>query len=463
MTVLTALPARTRIISTAHRRTSTGAHLTANRTAVSGFLSGEPAGPLDRPLTLLVLGAGARGAAYADLAAQRGDRASVVAVAEPRANVRKAFADKHGITDVALRFADWREAASRPRMADIAVIAVQDADHLEATEAFADLGYQILLEKPMATTEDGCEAIAQAARRNGTALAVAHVMRYTPYTVELKRLIAQGVIGDIVSVQHLEPIGYYHYAHSFVRGNWRRTDESSFLLLAKSCHDIDWITDLVDARVKRVSSFGSLKHFTAAEAPHGSTERCVTCPLRDDCAYSATRIYGDGLRRGGTKRYFANIATAGDLTEPGLARALADGPYGRCVYRSDNDVVDHQVVNMEFDGGVTASFTLTAFTPLENRHTKIFGAQGQITGDGREIRVYDFTSERTMVIDTSPDGSSAAEGHAGGDEGFFNAYLDALYEGRPELIVSDIEASLASHRVVFAAERARRAGAVVEL
>ncbi|MFC9328636.1 Gfo/Idh/MocA family protein [Kitasatospora sp. NPDC057015] len=435
---------------------------TATATATDAFITGDLSRPLGRPLTLAILGAGARGAAYADLAAKRPEVARVIAVADPRERVRSAFATKHHIAPE-FQFAHWRDLLAQPRLADVAVIAVQDAEHVAAAIALAELGYQLLLEKPMATTEADCEAIAEAARRNRTALAVCHVMRYTPYTVKLKQLLLEGAIGDIVSIQHLEPIGHYHFAHSFVRGNWRREDESSSLLLAKSCHDIDWIADVAGQRVAKVSSFGSLTHFRPEAAPEGATDRCVTCPLQGVCAYSATTLYRDGLHNGGTKQYFTRIITAGELTEEAVTAALTDGPYGRCVYHSDNDVADHQVVNLEFDGGITASFTLTAFTPLENRHTKIFGTRGQLTGDGRHIEVYDFRAETRTVLDTSLDGSSAAEGHAGGDEAMFNTYLDALHRGRPELIVSGIDASLASHRVVFAAERARHSGAVVEL
>ncbi|MCW3839581.1 Gfo/Idh/MocA family oxidoreductase [Micromonospora yasonensis] len=431
-------------------------------TAAEPFITGELRVPMTRPLSLVIVGAGARGSAYAALAARRPDQARVTAVAEPRIRVRTTFADRYGIPD-ARQFDNWRDLAQLPRMADVAVVAVQDLDHKDAAVALADLGYQLLLEKPMATSEADCEAIADAVRRNRTALAIAHVMRYTPYTVALKQLLAHGAIGDIVSIQHLEPIGYYHFVHSFVRGSWRREDESAFLLLAKSCHDIDWLCDIVGQPVRRVSSFGSLTHFTSSNAPAGATDRCLTCPLTKTCVYAAPRMYLDGLRHGGAKQYYASVVTAGELTEDAVTAALADGPYGRCVYHSDNDVVDHQVVNLEFDGGTTAAFTLTAFTPLENRRTKIFGTRGQLTGDGRHLEVYDFRTERTTVIDTDLDGSSAADGHAGGDAGLVNAYIDALHGGRPDLIVSGIDASLMSHRVVFAAERARRTGEVVPL
>ncbi|MBI0293445.1 Gfo/Idh/MocA family oxidoreductase [Streptomyces sp. PRKS01-29] len=416
--------------------------------------------PLDRPVTLAVVGAGARGAAYAELAAQWPERVRVVAVAEPRDTVRERFAARHGLPRENT-VADWRELAARGRIADAVLVATLDADHLAPTTVFAEQGYDILLEKPIAPSEAESVAIGEAAARTGATVAVCHVMRYTRYTRTVQELLPD--IGEVVSVEHLEPIGAYHFAHSFVRGNWRRTDETSCTLLAKSCHDIDWLGHVIGRPVVRVSSFGGLFHFRPENRPTEATDRCLDCPLRDSCAYSATTLYRDGLRHGGTKQYFTRVMTAGALTEEAVTQALAEGPYGRCVYACDNDAVDHQVVNLEYEGGATASFTMTAFTPLENRHTKIFGTRGQLTGDGRHVHVHDFRTERTTTVDTSLDGSSAAEGHAGGDENLIRSFVDALHQGRPELIRSGIGESVAGHRVVFAAERARRTGTVVTL
>ena len=406
--------------------------------------------PLGRPVTIAVVGAGARGAAYAEIAA----------VADPRTTARDRFAARHRL-DPSVVFEDWRDLAARGRVADAVIVATLDTEHLAPTTAFAEQGYDILLEKPIAPSETESLVVGDVAARTGVTIAVCHVLRYTPYTRTLKELLPN--LGDIVSVQHLEPIGAYHFAHSFVRGNWRRTDEAAFALLAKSCHDIDWLGYLVGQPVVRTSSFGGLHHFRAENRPAGAADRCLDCPLQDTCAYSATQIYRDGLRNGGTKQYFTRIITAGELTEEAVTNALAHGPYGRCVYACDNDVADHQVVNLEYAGGATASFTMAAFTPLENRHTKIFGTRGQLTGDGRYIQVYDFSTERTVSIDTSVDGPSAAEGHSGGDENLIRSFVDALHLGRPELILSGIGESVASHRVVFAAERARLTGTVVSL
>ncbi|MEU2674852.1 Gfo/Idh/MocA family oxidoreductase [Streptomyces sp. NPDC007164] len=417
--------------------------------------------PLDRPLTLVLAGAGARGTGYAGLAAAGSTPVSLVAVADPRTGRRDELADLHGIP-AEHRYTDWRDIAAGPRLADAVIIAVQDAQHLEAAEAFAARGYDILLEKPMAISTEECNRIAAATEAAGVSLTVCHVMRYAPYSVRLKALVDAGRIGDIVSIEHLEPIGYWHYAHSYVRGNWRREDLASFALLTKSCHDIDWLGHVVGRPVEAVSSFGSLSHFRPENAPQGAGERCVSCAVERSCPYSARKLYQIGLREGGVKRYFARIASD-ELTEEAVEQAMAEGPYGRCVYRCDNDVVDHQVVNLQYEGGVTVSFTLTAFTPQENRHTKIFGTRGQLTGDGRTIEIYDFVTDERTVIDTDNGGASAAEGHGGGDAGLVEAFVRAHHEGRPELLLSGANESRDSHRVVFAAEQSRVTGHVVRL
>ncbi|WP_433170694.1 Gfo/Idh/MocA family protein [Actinoallomurus sp. CA-150999] len=415
---------------------------------------------LDRPITLAVVGAGARGAAYAELAASWPEQVRVVAVAEPRDEPRSRFAARHGLPPENV-FPDWERMAARGRIADAVIIATLDAEHLAPARVMAEQGYDILLEKPIAPTEAETAAIGDVAARTGAMIAVCHVMRYTPYTRRLRAELPR--IGDIVTIEHLEPIGWYHFAHSFVRGNWRRADESTFALLAKSCHDIDWLGHIVGRRVERVSSFGGLRHFRADQRPEGAGDRCLDCGIERTCPYSAVRLYRTGLRDGGTKQYFTRVMTGGVLTEEAVTTALAEGPYGRCVYAGDNDVVDHQVVSLEYEDGVTASFTMTAFTPLENRHTKIFGTKGQITGDGRFLHIYDFLPEQTLTIDTSLDGSSAAEGHAGGDAGLMRSFVRALHEGRPELVLSGIQESVESHRVVFAAERARRTAGIQTL
>src|SRR5262245_4683545 len=309
------------------------------------------------PVTLAVVGAGNRGGGHGRWALAHPDRARVVAVAEPHAGRRERLATAHGIP-TRTTFSSWQELADRGRIADAALICTQDAMHAEPAVAFAELGYHVLLEKPMATTEADCRRIVGAVEHADVVLAVCHVLRYTPYTRLVKQLVDAGRLGEVVSVQHLEPVGFWHHAHSYVRGAWRRQDNATFMLLAKSCHDLDWLHYVVGRPIRRVASFGGLAHFRPENRPAGAADRCLDCAVEQDCPYSAVRFYSRCLERGANWPLDAVIdrRTRADLTA-----ALRDGPYGRCVYACDNDVVDHQVVAMEFDGGLTGTFTMTAF------------------------------------------------------------------------------------------------------
>jgi predicted dehydrogenase len=410
---------------------------------------------------LVVAGAGLRGLGYARRAAASG-RSSVVAVAEPDPVRRAQFATEFGIPP-AMVFADWRDLAAAGRVGDAVVVATQDQMHADPTVAFAELGYHILLEKPMATTEEDALRITAAVEKAGVIFGVCHVMRYTPYSSALKRMLDDGAIGRLVSVQHLEPIGWWHYAHSFVRGNWSNSNTSAPLLLTKSCHDIDWLLYLFGAAPTRVSSFGGLSHFRPDQRPAGATDTCLTCPVESTCPYSAPKLYLSCL--GDPDREFWPLsAVTADHTPAGVEAALRTGPYGRCVYTSANDVVDHQVVTMSFADGATCAFTLTAFTPLADRKTRLFGTHGYIDGDGRLLHHTDFRTGEQRTIDTgTPTGHTAADGHNGGDVAITDAFLAAVAEDDPSLLPSNAASSLLSHRVVWAAERARTTGAIVDL
>ncbi|MCF6472050.1 Gfo/Idh/MocA family oxidoreductase [Nonomuraea sp. MG754425] len=403
-------------------------------------------------VTIAVVGAGSRGTSYAGHAVESG-RARVVAVADPLDSRRGRFPD-------AVPYADWRELAALPRQADAVIIATQDRDHVEPAVRFAELGYDILLEKPMAVSEDDCRSIVAAAERSGAVFAVCHVLRYTPYTRALKALLDDGRIGEIVSIQHLEPVGWWHQAHSYVRGNWRRADESTFMLLAKSCHDLDWLVHLTGRQVTRVSSFGGLKHFRPENRPGAAAERCLDCSAEPGCPYSAKRIY---LPLAG-KRVWPLTVLTDDVSEQGVLEALRTGPYGRCVYDCDNDVVDHQVVNLEFEGGTTVSFTMTGFTPALHRQTRIFGTHGSIDGDGDRLTVHDFVTGRSSVVDTRVSGDGTARGgHGGGDEALVEAFLTAVATRERAPILSSPAESLHSHLIAWAAERSRLTGQTVTL
>ena len=416
-----------------------------------------------KPVTAIIIGAGGRGMTYASFAQVQPERFQIVGVAEPKDYNRQWMQTTYDLPLEAV-VSDWRELASRPRMADAAIICTQDAMHADPAIAFARLGYAILLEKPMAPTEAECVRITQAVKDAGVLFGVCHVMRYTRYTQMLKALVDSGAIGEIVSVQHLEPVGYWHQAHSFVRGNWRNSKESSFMLLAKSCHDLDWIRYILGERCLSVSSFGSLKHFKASEKPveAGAATRCLDCAYEPNCPYSAKKIYLGRLERGDTG-WPVDVLTPEPAVES-VTAALESGPYGRCVYECDNDVVDHQVVAMQFDHDKTATFTMTAFNRANHRKTRIFGTRGELYGDGVTIEHFDFLTDQTKVISTEdPSDGAALGGHGGGDYGLIDHFVEAVAQGDQGLILSGPDESLETHRMVFAAERARLNHTVVDL
>ncbi|THF86760.1 Gfo/Idh/MocA family oxidoreductase [Deinococcus sp. KSM4-11] len=415
------------------------------------------------PVTVLVIGAGSRGRTYADYLRRHPQEGRVVGIAEPEAARRAHFAQLHGLSPEAVH-ASWHDALNAPRRADAVFITTPDHLHVAPAQRAAERGYHILLEKPMAPTEAECRAIVEAVTRAGVIFGVCHVLRYTPHTRALKRLLASGAVGEIVSLQHLEPVGFWHQAHSYVRGHWRKEAQSSPMLLAKSCHDLDWLRYVVGQPCERVSSFGSLKHFRRENQPPGAADRCVTCPpeVEQACPYSATRLYLGQVAAGGTG-WPVNVLTERPTVET-VTAALRNGPYGRCVYACDNDVVDHQVVNLEFAGGITASFTMTGFNRMRGRETHIFGTRGELVTDSRTIQIYDFLTERTQTIDTAAEeGTYDLSTHGGGDDGLVRAFLAAVAAGDPSLILSGPLETLESHTMVFAAERSRREGQVASL
>jgi predicted dehydrogenase len=412
------------------------------------------------PVTLAVIGAGNRGSGHARWALAHPDRARVVAVAEPQAVRRDRLATAHGIPTGAT-FSSWQALAERGRIADAALICTQDAMHTEPAVTLAELGYHVLLEKPMAITEADCWRIVEAVERAGVMLAVGHVLRYTPYTRLVKRLVDAGRLGEVISAQHLEPVGFWHQAHSYVRGAWRREDAATFMLMAKSCHDLDWLHYVVGRPIRRVASFGGLAHFRPENRPAGAADRCLDCAVEQACPYSAVRFYSSYLERDDD---WPLDAVVNRRTEDDLTAALRHGPYGRCVYACDNDVVDHQVVAMEFDGGTTATFTMTAFNTGGHRRTSLFGTRGELHGDGETITVSDFLTGASETLHArAPGDATAAGGHGGGDWGLMDAFIRAVSTGDHAHILSGPRESLAAHLVAFAAERARRSGVVAAI
>ena len=416
------------------------------------------------PIKIAVIGAGARGFGYATFAQHYPERVQIVAVAEPDEFRRNKMGDMYNIP-AEKRFKCYTEFIAQPKMCDAVIISTQDNLHEAPAIACAKLGYHMILEKPMAPTADACRRIVAAVKEAGVMFAVCHVLRYTKYTKVVREILKSGEIGEIMTIQHLEPLGYWHQAHSFVRGNWRNEAESSFMLLAKSCHDVDWLRGVMDKKCTRIHSFGSTRHFRASEKPEGAADRCVNCPdkIESFCPYSAKKIYFRDRLCKGQNDWPVNVL-APVIDKDSLADALENGPYGRCVYACDNDVVDHQVVNMNFEDGSTAQMLMTGFNFHGSRLTRIFGSHGELETDGRFVKVRHFLDESERVIDTeTANDGGILTGHGGGDFGLMDHFAAALANNDPSLILTGIDETLESHLMVFAAEESRRKGIVCDI
>lgn len=414
------------------------------------------------PVKVVIIGCGNRGTIYSSYA-KVSDKMQVVAIADPSEARRKRIQEAHSIPEER-SYLSWNSLLDEPKIADAVLICTADNMHSELAVAFANQGYHIMLEKPMATELAECQEVYQAVKDNGVMLAVCHVLRYTPYNRKIKEIISSGSLGDIVGIQHMEPVGHYHFAHSFVRGNWRNEATSSFSLMTKSCHDIDIIMYFMGNDCKRVSSFGGVSHFRKSKKPVEAEDakRCVDCVFEPQCPYSAKKIYLEPAQRGYTQWPLDVITDVVDIEN--IGQALENGPYGRCVYECDDDVCDNQVVNMEFGDNQYASFTMVGVTKeLCVRKTRIFGSRGELIGDGQEsIEVYDFLSRKSTFHPPDPVPKHLG-GHGGGDMGMIEAFIDAVATGNRDLLASNALSSLDSNVVVFAAEESRRTGAVVDM
>ncbi|KAK1898611.1 putative oxidoreductase YteT [Dissostichus eleginoides] len=417
------------------------------------------------PVRLIVVGAGCRGEIYSSFGSIHPERLKVVGVADPRKFARTKLQQQHNIVNENI-FEDWHTMVEREKFADAVAICTPDRHHKEPAVAFAKKGYHVLLEKPMATTAEDCTAIVEACTQSGVMLSVGHVLRYDPIIHNIKELIEAGAIGDVMHIQHLEPVGFWHFAHSFVRGNWRNEEESSFALLAKSCHDIDLIHHWAGARrCLKVTSFGSVSHFGKKDKPAGAGNRCLDCSIEADCPYSARKIYMDRVKQGNTGWPVSVICPNSFPDIESVTEALETGPYGRCVYECDNDVCSNQVVNMEFEGGLTAAFSMVAFTEeICKRKTTIYGSKGELSYDGQEVRVFDFLTQRSTKhspLSGAPRHFMSMSGHGGADYYLMDAFVSAVANNDPSLIRSGPEETLMSHLLVFEAERSRLEGRVV--
>jgi predicted dehydrogenase len=425
---------------------------TTENTAIPLEFTSPQYKPLAKAVTAITLGAGNRGNVYGGFSLASADELDIIGVAEPVKIRNDRYAKKHNIESKNC-FKTWEDVFLVPKFADAILITMPDNLHYEACMKALAAGYHVLLEKPIAQTEQQCRDILAQAKKYNKIVAVCHVLRYAPYFIKLKQMINTGAIGQLISIQHLEPISHIHMAHSYVRGNWHNSKATTPIILAKSCHDLDILRWLVGKPAKNISAMGDLKWFTPKNAPKGSAEWCMDCQVRDECPYDATKIY----KVGGRWNHVLDLPDEAEKHEAAIKERMKNTNYGRCVYQMDNDQCDHYVTNIEFEGGVTASFSMEAFTDYEGRRTRIMGSMGSIVGDMSSFTITNFQTGKVTTYDAKSfsDDSFAAYGHGGGDFGLARDWVHAIAAENPALLTSTIDASIESHIMGFAAERSR--------
>lgn len=416
---------------------------------------------LKTPVTISLIGAGDRGTfAYGRYAINHRDKVRFAAVADPDRERRERFAAMHEIPASGC-FESWQQLMQQNKLSDGVLVATQDQNHLEPAVAAMEAGYDVLLEKPMAVTPEDCLKLVHASERTGRILMVCHVLRYTGFFSTIKNIIQSGRLGEIVTVEHRENVSYWHMAHSFVRGNWRNSGLAAPMILAKCCHDLDILTWMLEGkRAMRLQSMGSLLHYRKEHAPAGAVDRCTNdCPAADSCEFYAPRFYLDMNNPSNLLLTISN-----DSSYEGRLHALQTGPYGRCVYHCDNDVVDHQVVNLEYDNGALATLVMHGHSHEEGRTMRYDGTKATLRGTflhekPHEIVVYDHLHNREEHIALPPVGEG---GHGGGDGALFAAFVAALANGEGTVLAS-ARNSLESHILAFASEKARTTGGTIDL
>ena len=403
------------------------------------------------PVKVVIIGAGNRGRAYSDYAQRFPDCMQVVGVSDIRESRKNDMGNRFNIPEER-RFGDWSEVFTTSKFADAVLICTPDDTHYEPCLKALEWGYDVLLEKPVAQTEKECRDIAKQAHKYGRIVAVCHVLRYAPYFRAMYQAINSGIIGRVVSIQHMEPVECRHFAHAYVRGNWRNSKDTTPFILAKSCHDLDILRWMVGKPCKTIVADGSLTLFKPENAPKDAPLRCTDgCPHESTCPYSAIDVY---VRR---KAHIGVFDLKDPNDEDEIMSKLRENEWGRCVYHCDNNQPDHFVSEMVFEDGTTATLSVEAFTAVWGRRTRVMGTTGYIDGDGESFTLYEFRSNKELVWDKKVENipEYAQSGHGGGDMALVCDFLEAVSWQEPQRLTSGIDESIESHVMGFCAEKSR--------
>ncbi len=352
-----------------------------------------------KQVTSVLIGAGNRGAnVYSEYAIRNPSKFKVIAVVEPDEIKRKRFAKKHDIPSH-LQFNDYNKLFELERIADCVMVCTQDKLHVDPVVKSLKKGYHILCEKPMSPKKSEIVLMGELSKKYNKILTICHVLRYSPFFIKLKELIDNDTIGKIINIQYTEQVSFWHHAHSFVRGNWNKAEQTSPMILQKSCHDMDILLWLANSKCKNISSFGSLNFFKKENKPKNAPKQCLDkCKYKKTCPFYAPKLY---LKHPKYKEWGFVDAVSNFTDNKSILKSLKKGKYGRCVFECDNDVVDNQIVNLEFENNMTASFIMSAFTNDCGRTINLMGTKGQIKGDVTKniIEIYDFLSGKNTILD----------------------------------------------------------------
>ena len=349
------------------------------------------------------------------------------------------------------------------KLADILIIATMDQDHYSQAMKALDLKYHLLLEKPIALNLKQCLDIENKALKNNLYVVVCHVLRYSLFYKKIKEIVNSKILGNIININTTENVGYWHQAHSFVRGNWNNSNKTSPMILQKCCHDFDILNWIIDKKPLNVSSFGSLSLFKKENAPKDSSNYCYDCKIQNNCPYNAVKYYVDSIKNDKDLGWPYDVVVLNPTKDKVLA-AIKNGPYGRCVYKCDKDVVDHKSVNIQYEDNITATHTMCAFSKDCYRDIKIFATRGDLIANtlNNTIIYHTFVDNKEFVIDVSKL-TNDLSGHMGGDKLMINELLKLINKETSQLD-SSIEKSVLSHVIAFAAEESRiNKGVVINL
>lgn len=426
----------------------------------------------NRPITAIIVGAGHRSFVYSELAKTNPEMLKIVGVADPNPIRRKKAMDYFGFKED-MCFENAEELAKKGKLADTVINGTMDEQHLETAVPLLDAGYDMLLEKPFAPNEEEMRQIVNCAKKNNSKVMICHVLRYTPFYYAIKERIVNGEIGDIINIQTTEHVSYHHLSTSYIRGKWANSDKChTSMLLAKCCHDLDIIMWMMsETKPKQISSFGGKFQFKPENAPKEAGTICMKdCPLVDTCVYSTKRLYIDHPDRWAFYVWDALEGKKNVTLEDKIALMKSDSPYARCIYKCDNNVVDHQSVLINFESGATGTHNMVGGSAEPRREIHIIGTKGEIFGNFEESK---FT---VLKIDPSPDAHNeecdveevdlrvtgdmvgAYGGHGGGDERLAADFVKFIRGERPSLACTSIFDSVAGHLSVYLADKSRENG-----